>query len=216
MDIQKHFNGYRALLRADAFRNYTDIAQSVSTDGNPFPTLYDVIISCKKDIDASIKANDLATYKRVLPKHQQSFIQLFETIVERELQGRGKTESVFMDLIAENLNWFKFSKGSITFGKPNGKKFYYVPRLTALTPESKHWGAVCFDADEIKLINAVTKMSKKRGDKLMVEKYDGNNLLKLMEIRTRKFLFRDVHRLNVEDRVSDWTGSLFNEERERF
>ena len=121
-----------------------------------------------------------------------------------------------MNLIEENLNWFKYSKGSMTFERPDGLVFYYIPRLTAHTPDSKYWGEVCFDADEIALLNGVNKMSKKRGTKLLEEKMDGDKLLKLMEIRSRSFIFREIGRLNVEDRVSDWTGSLFNEERKRF
>ena len=118
------------------------------------------------------------------------------------------TERLLNLIEVKGLKWFKFSKGYIAFDK-----MVYVPRLTAVTPEFKYWGSVLFDADEIALFNN-TKISKKRAQKLLVEK--GQGFLKLMTIRPRTFIFREVGRLNVEDRVSDWTGVLFNEERERF
>lgn len=216
MDIKKHFNAYRKLLMADAFRNYSEVAKNLPVDSTKYPTTYDVIIAAKNKIDGAITTNNVELYKSVLPKHQNHFIRLFEAIVAKRLKDEGKTQEVFMNLLAENLNWFKFSTGSITFVRADGLVFYYIPRLTAHTDKSEYWGKVCFDADEIKILNTVKKMSKKRGLKLLDQKTDGDKLLKLMQIRSRSFIFREIHRLNVEDRVSDWTGSLFNEERERF
>lgn len=209
LNLKEHFEGYRNSLKRDAFNEYGEVAKNIPTPNSNYPTLYDAIITIKDSIDKAIDENNLTSYKDYLVRHQTAFIKLFEKIVSNELKTIDGGEDRLLKLIeTKGLSWFRFSRGYIAFDK-----MVYVPRLTAVNSGFKYWGTVLFDADEITLFNE-TKMSKKRAENLLVKKKE--SFYKLMVIRPRSFIFRDVNRLNVGTRITDWTGGLFNEDRERF
>jgi len=217
MDARAHLDSYRESLKKDALEGCVEYSRFVKT-ARPdlYPTVYDYM---KYTLDAAkyhAEADDPASYKLWLPKHQEAMILLFERMVGEVLFDVEPTLEVLLALIHERgWNWFKFQKKSITYKirleNDELLELKIIPRyrLDTLCATDTRPGVALMDSDEISSVLALSDTALARQIANHKKEHPGMKFMgmALME-REARVEYQPLPRVNGE-RVRDWAMPLF-------
>jgi hypothetical protein len=155
MDLTNHFLSYKKSLLNDKPKECTrDFLFSYPTaDKSKFKNIGEYIEYLGKDLALAAESANPDGYFRVLARHQYTYIKVFETIVQGELDLSVIDVSTILALI-EKLGWkyFKFCKIkclAIRFKDAvPGSTVYVLPRYSDINRTLWSENAYCLDADE--------------------------------------------------------------------
>lgn len=164
MDLAKHFLSYKKSLLNDKPEKCTRefLFSYPTSDQSKFKTIGEYIESLGRDLALAAESQNPEGYLRVLARHQYTYIKVFETVVQEDLDLSSIDVPTILDLI-EKLGWkyFKFCKIkalAIRFKDVvPGSTVYVLPRYS--DSNQKLWAdqAYCLDADEASFCSTVGK-----------------------------------------------------------
>lgn len=223
MDLNKHFQTYRASLGKDALEGCVEYTKSVPTaQPEIYPTVYDYLHVALNNVRESVFKNNESEYRLWIGRHQTGMVAIFERMVRAALPET-LTKHAILDLIRDKgWNWFKFNPASVTIDLNLGKTapemvtLCWVPRYSKKF--SEHWNtssAVPFDADELEQfwILMDDETTPQRLTQPAIEFKKRNPGQKLISLSTREGtnigLYKPIGLVNSDNTVVDWTLPLF-------
>jgi len=200
MNLQVHYDSYRANVLADALPSYQEYCASRATkDPEKYPTIQSFLIYTTNNIRGAVSSGNIDLYKKSLNNHRVTLLTVFERMVQEYLSQFGEMEHeqrnvVILDMIERSgWKWFRFCPTNwiIMFDK-----MMWVPRYN----RDLVYTVPAFDANEMQEI-LKAKPTKESVDSILKIKTDG-----VCKIINNQVI--DIKKIN-EGEVRDWTQELF-------
>jgi len=206
MNLQAHFESYRASARTNVLEGFLNFAKACPTaEPTTWPTVDDYLRETLLNINNAITDNDESEYKRWLGYHQKCLVSVFEKMVEEEIQKHDDEdrEVVVLNLTKDKgWNWYKFSKVLVEFD--NHK---WIPRYAGKFLEELNDKA-CFDADELNLVLSLEVTPAKLQEALDLK---AERPVKVTDWDDETYNYVSLGDVNAGDVVHDWSMRLFKE-----
>ena len=203
MNLNEHYQSYRAQVQRDALAGYAEYAAKTPTaDVSKFPTVLDYLKHINNLINGAIQSDILDMYLELLGQHRDVIYELFRIMFNEEVESVRKSfrELAVMDL-ALKYGWrcIKFTDVVLTFDN-----FIVVPRYAPKFKEQIYGTLPCFNADEMALIMEGTPPNPDVIETVLSEKKKG-----AIYVTSAKPLYVTKFKYRNNMVVNDWTGKLY-------
>jgi len=224
MDLNKHFQTYRASLGKDALDGCQQFAKNAPTaQPESYPTVHDYLNLALNNVRTAVDANNVDEYKIWISRHRSGMVALFEKMVDGAVRSiEGTPVLILYTLIHDKgWNWFKFCPASLTVSMtlhkevPERVDVHWIPRY--VTKFEQHWAnkpGVAFDADELSQFWSLKGSDNPaRVTHPAIEfklKTPGQKLVRVdVNEKGGAGYYKPISKVNSDDTVVDWSLPLF-------